>query len=854
MRSRAARFVAAAATAVLVGTGVVNLPVDTPASDLARPETAAAQSVTGLGYWMVAEDGGVFAVGEAPHKGSAGNLKLNAPVVDMAPTPRHEGYWLAAADGGVFAYGDARFHGSAGAIKLNKPIVGIAGVPAGDGYWLVASDGGVFSYGSAAFRGSTGAMRLNQPIVAMVPTPQGRGYWLVAADGGVFTFGDAGFFGSTGALTLNQPIVNAAATPTGKGYWLVARDGGVFTFGDARFHGSTGSMRLNQPIVDIAPTETGDGYTLGAADGGVFTFGNATYLGSASTGRVSASAAVTAPSGRRLNGRMVGLVGYDRFADVQVLSINDFHGNLEPPTGSSGRITPPGQAAIDAGGAEYLGTHLDALRATNPNSVTVSAGDLIGASPLLSALFQDEPTIEAFNLMGLDINAVGNHEFDEGAVELSRMQNGGCHPEKGCIDGDGFGGANFQFLAANVIDKTTGKPFFPSHDVRAFQGARVAFIGMTLEGTPQIVTPSGIVNLEFKDEADTVNALVPQLKARGIETIVVVVHEGGVPVSGTGYNDCKAGISGPIVDIVERLDDEVDIVLSGHTHRAYNCVIDGKIVTSAESFGRLVTDVDVRIDKMTGDVVEMKAGNVIVTRTVAKHPQITALIERYQKLAEPIANRIIGTISADLTRTANAAGESSLGDRIADAQLAATAPASLGGAVIAFMNPGGIRADLTYARSGPETADGQVRYGEAFTVQPFGNNLVTMTYTGAQIEKILEQQFCNPTAGSPDSPTNRRVLQVSEGFTYEWSTVAACGSKVDPASIKLHGVVLDPNAAYRVTMNSFLADGGDSFPGFTVGTNRVGGVVDTEAFEEYLKANPNLTPGPQNRIKAVTPT
>lgn len=525
--------------------------------------------------------------------------------------------------------------------------------------------------------------------------------------------------------------------------------------------------------------------------------------------------------------------------NVQILALNDFHGNLLPPSGSSGRV-----GTIDAGGVEYLATHISNLRALNPNTVVVSAGDMVGASPLLSALFHDEPTIEAFNLIGLDFNAVGNHEFDEGWHELVRLQEGGCHPVDGCQDGDGFAGADFQFLAANVVRQHNSKTIFPAYKVRSFAGAKIAFIGMTLEGTPLIVTPSGISDLNFLDEADTVNALVPQLKSKGVETIVVLIHEGGVQAAPAPFNGCT-GISGPIVDIVDRLDDEVDIVISGHTHQPYNCVLDNKIVTSAFSFGRLVTKIDVTIDRNTGEVVTMAAENKIVTRDVPKATLLTALIDKYNAIAAPLANRVIGSITANITRTTNAAGESALGDVIADAQLAATDDPGFGDAVVAFMNPGGIRADLTYAGSPAGEGDGNVTYGEMFTVQPFGNSMVTMTLTGAQIERLLEEQFAGCTLATA------RILQVSAGFTYTWKASGPVCDKVDPATILLNGVVIDPGANYRVTVNSFLADGGDSFPILRQGTDRLGGEVDTDAFEKYFAANSPVPPGPQNRITVI---
>ncbi|MBC7878930.1 MAG: bifunctional metallophosphatase/5'-nucleotidase [Anaerolineales bacterium] len=534
--------------------------------------------------------------------------------------------------------------------------------------------------------------------------------------------------------------------------------------------------------------------------------------------------------------------------ELQILALNDFHGNLEPPTSSAGCVPAVSGCPapnIVAGGVEYLATHIDNLRALNPNTVVVSAGDLIGASPLLSALFHDEPTIEAFNEIGLDFNAVGNHEFDEGWTELMRMQNGGCHPVDGCQDGDGFEGADFQFLAANVVREDNGETIFPAYKTRKYKNVEVAFIGMTLEGTPLIVTPSGISDLDFLDEADTVNALIPELKHKKVETIVVVIHEGAdqsTTDATTNPNGC-VGISGPIVDIVNRLDDEVDVVITGHTHQPYNCVIDGKIVTSSFSFGRLVTKIDLSISRATGEVETMSANNVIVTRTVPKAAPLTALLAKYNAIAAPLANRVIGSITANISRAPNTAGESALGDVIADGQLEATDDPGLGDAVVAFMNPGGIRADLTYAGSPAGEGDGNVTYGEMFTVQPFGNSMVTMTLTGTQIERLLEEQFAGCTLASA------RILQVSAGFTYTWKASGPVCDKVDPATIMLNGVMINAADSYRVTVNSFLADGGDSFPILTQGTNRLGGAVDTDAFEAYFASYGGpVPPGPQNRI------
>ena len=527
--------------------------------------------------------------------------------------------------------------------------------------------------------------------------------------------------------------------------------------------------------------------------------------------------------------------------EIQILGLNDFHGNLEPPTGSSGRIATPA-GTVDAGGVEYLATHVRALRATNPNTLFVSAGDLIGASPLISALFHDEPSIEAFNLMGLDYNGVGNHEFDEGVDELLRMQDGGCHPVDGCQDGDGFAGASFDFLAANVAYKDSGETIFPPYKIHKFPGVKIAIVGMTLEGTPSIVSPSGISHVDFFDEADSVNALVPELQKQGIETIIVLLHEGGSTAGGF-INDCNSP-SGALPPIVERMDDAIDVVVTGHTNWAVNCEIDGKIVTGAASFGRLVTDIDLTVSRATKNVVSARVENKIVTRTVDRAADLTELVTKYKTLSAPLANRVIGKITADITRSANPAGESALGDVIADGQLLATAPAALGGAVMAFMNSGGIRADFTFAQISGGEQPGEVTYGEAFNVQPFGNSLVTMTLNGAQIDTLLEQQFDNPVAGQS------RILQVSNGFNYVWSVSAPTGSKV--SSITLNGMAISPGTNYRVTVNSFMAEGGDNYFVLRDGTSRLGGEVDTDALEKYFQANPGgVAPGPQNRITRI---
>jgi 5'-nucleotidase len=507
--------------------------------------------------------------------------------------------------------------------------------------------------------------------------------------------------------------------------------------------------------------------------------------------------------------------------NVKVLAINDFHGNLKPPRGGI-RIKDPADPSktvdVPAGGAEHLATAVAQLRAKNPNHIFVAAGDLIGASPLLSALFRDEPTIDSLGLMGLEVTAVGNHEFDRGSAELLRMQKGGCHPGDGCKGPSPFKGASFKYLAASTIDVASGQTILPAYHVKRFEGVPVAFIGLTLKDTPNIVVPSGVAGLRFEDEAATVNKLVPELKRQGIEAIVLLIHEGGFPTG--DYNQCP-GISGPIVEIVKKLDKAVDLVVSGHTHRAYNCVIDGRLVTSADKYGTIVSEIDLVLDPKSGDVTSARADNLIVrTDRFAKDPAQTKLIEVYEQLAAPLAKRVVGRISAPLTRDESPAGEMAVGQVVADAQLVATRGAADGGAVIALMNPGGLRANLTAA------ADGSVRYEDLFAVQPFYNNLVTLTLTGAQIVQVLEQQWLNQP--------RPRILQVSKGFTYSWDNARPAGQRVVPGSVMLDGKVLDAAATYRVTVNSFLADGGDNFGAFKQGRAPKTGAMDVDAFEAHI--------------------
>jgi 5'-nucleotidase len=556
---------------------------------------------------------------------------------------------------------------------------------------------------------------------------------------------------------------------------------------------------------------------------------------------------------------------------VRLIGFNDFHGNLEPPRIA---ITAPGAngspVAVPAGGAAYFASAIASLKSANPNHAVISAGDMIGASPLVSALFLDEPTIEAMNLMGIDFHALGNHEFDRGQSELMRIKHGGCAKHTAlepCAINKNFPGANFAFLAANTV-KADGQTLFPATAIKSFTTGRittkVGFIGMTLKGTPASVTPTGVVGLSFADEAQTANALIPGLRAQGAQAIVVVIHEGGY-TSG-GYNDGNCdGMTGGIVPVLEKLDPAVDVVVSGHTHRAYICDYAKTdpakpfLLTSAGQYGALLTTIDLKIDARAGRVVEKRANNVIVQGApfpsgaggdialttsypvFAPHPEVASLVTKYSAAAAPLAGRAVGRITAPITRRFAPSREHALGNLIADSQLAATRAPEKGGAQIAFMNPGGVRTDMNFS------AGGAVSYGQIFGILPFGNHLVVKTFTGAQIRSLLEQQW----ASGANTVATPRVLLPSTGFRYAYDLRRPAGQRV--SGITLNGVPLSDAGRYRVVINDFLAAGGDNFSVLNEGVDAVGGEVYVDALVAYLAANNPISPPALDRITRLDP-
>ena len=545
---------------------------------------------------------------------------------------------------------------------------------------------------------------------------------------------------------------------------------------------------------------------------------------------------------------------------VRIIGINDFHGNIEPPSRAF-TVRGSGDDAVraPAGGGAYLASAIAATKAKNEHSMVISAGDMIGGSPIASSLFLDEPTIGVMNRIGIDFNAVGNHEFDRGAGELQRIQKGGCeqNTQREPCQVEQYSGADFQFLAANVTSQD-GQTIFPAYGIKRFgSGASevaIGVIGLTLEDTPTLVTPSGIAGLTFAEESSTINALIPRLKAQGADAIIVSIHQG--LFTEVGYNDSSCGgVSGALLEILAKLDPSVDLVISGHTHRAYICdhgAIDPArsfLVTSAASAGALLTDIAMTIDPVSGTVVSLEANNVLVQNegtgegeravaplaefaTYTPDADIAAYVARYTDAASEFANRSVGRIARTPGQSPNRR-DNPIGNLIADAQLAATKDA---GAQISFMNAGGVRDDLV------PSDDGTITFGQIYSVQPFSNTLITKTFTGAQVLSLLEKQVDGTIRGS---------LYVSDGLTYSVDMTRDPGGRISAAT--LHGKAIERGATYRVTMNSFLASGGDGFETFKQGSDAVVGPLDLDALEAWISAvDVRHLPG-MGRVKFLTP-
>ncbi len=555
---------------------------------------------------------------------------------------------------------------------------------------------------------------------------------------------------------------------------------------------------------------------------------------------------------------------------LRVVAFNDLHGHLQTAALNLPHPNPANAAQplrVNVGGTAELAGLVKELRKGAPHSVVVSSGDAIGGTPLISALFFHEATIDVMNRLGVDVATVGNHEFDAGATELQRVLAGGCREAKpgdtaiSCALGR-HEGAKFPTVVANVL-KADGTPLMARSIVKTYGGIKVGFIGAVTRGTPTIVVPSGVAGLRFTDEADAINAEAARLQAQGVQAIVATIHEGGFNDAAQmewNANTCP-GRRGEIFEIEKRLVPAVDVVLSAHTHQGYSCNVNGRPVMQALSFGRGVSVLDLVLDPATGDVDRTKSVfrnlPVFNARTNAAHREliigqeppalatalraaqpdadVAARVAQYTEKARPLAERVVGRIGGSFDTAVNR-GSSSAGRLIADAQHAATMAAERGGARFALMNPGGVRAPLP-CRGTPPC---EVTFGDVFTMQPFGNSLVVMTLTGAEIKQMLEDQ---QRAGR----ANPSFLLPSKSLSYRWIAKAPYGQRVQ--DLRIDGQPVDPNAAIRFTVNSFMADGGDGLSLLRQGRERLGGELDLDALVAFLKTTPS--PSAEDRIVIV---
>jgi 5'-nucleotidase len=556
---------------------------------------------------------------------------------------------------------------------------------------------------------------------------------------------------------------------------------------------------------------------------------------------------------------------------VQLIAMNDFHGRIAETTQGDATLIDDNGATQTVGGSAHVAATVENLQSAfatanggSADSFFVGAGDLISASPFESSVFKDEPTIEVLNAMGLDVSSVGNHEFDRGTDGLRRVSAatdgyeathggtvGACDGVTPGIDGcwqdstnSVFHGANFPYLAANVVDKTTKQPILPPYQVFDVAGGKkVALIGVVTKTTPTLVSPDGIADVDFLDEATAVNSYVPELRTQGIQAIGVLIHEGGQQNGGadaTQPNDCT-NLTGPIADINNRIDPAVDLIVSAHSHQQYNCTLNvpggqPRLVTQAGYYGRLVTDIRLSLNPTTGDVdraATYSAQNTPVLRTVTD-THVQDVVNYWLGRSAESGKQVVGSTTAAIERAKNTAGaavrdrESPLGDLVAQMQLAAMQQDQFGHPVIAFMNPGGLRTDIPA---------GNTTYKQLFDVQPFGNTVNAITLTGADIKQVLEEQF-----GLDQPRATQLFLGTSEGLTYHFDPSRAYGDRVDPLSITLNGTLIDPAAQYRVVANSFLVAGGDGFSGFTHGTNPVTGPVDVDTAVTYFQTHSPVAP------------
>ncbi|MFZ6687232.1 bifunctional metallophosphatase/5'-nucleotidase [Undibacterium sp. SXout11W] len=517
-----------------------------------------------------------------------------------------------------------------------------------------------------------------------------------------------------------------------------------------------------------------------------------------------------------------------RYEDITIFSINDFHGNLQadqpvPYFTTRADAQHPGQEIkVPAGGYAYLASKLKERRAAVHASILVGAGDLMGASPMGSALLKEEPVIEALNQIDLSVTAVGNHEFDRGTDELMRKMKGIC-PSSGCSF-TGFHGANYDYLGANVYQLGSNTPWLKPYVIRQVGDVKIGFIGAVTADVPNLVAGDVVKQLRFEDEATAINRYVPELQKQGVNAIVVLIHEGAMYKG--NENDptyrCE-GLQGPIIDISKKLDKAINLVVSAHSHQGYTCKIDGRLVVQGRSYGAFLTESTLTFDKQTHQVVNAVAVNHLIDQQkIAADPVAQKLVSEVATQTATMRLRPVVTINKPLPRDSDAQHfDSPLGNVIADAHLYFAN--QYGQADIAFINEGSLRSDLP---SGQRSLPVTITFGDLYASQPFGNSLISMQLSGAQIVQLLQQQWIDKTAKEP------KKLFVSDSLSYSWK--GGNGTDVQIDNVKIKGQPLNLNQDYTIVANNFLADGGDGFKVFKQGRNRQIIGRDLDALEAYL--------------------
>ncbi|UXH44004.1 5'-nucleotidase C-terminal domain-containing protein [Rossellomorea vietnamensis] len=493
------------------------------------------------------------------------------------------------------------------------------------------------------------------------------------------------------------------------------------------------------------------------------------------------------------------------YISVQLLGVNDFHGQLETVRTRNGK---------QVGGAEYLAAYLKKHRQENENTLLVHSGDMVGASSPVSSLMQDEPAVEWMNEVGFDIGTLGNHEFDEGTEEMFRLLDGGKHEKTGT-----FEGAAFPYTAANVIDKKTGKTILPPYLIKEVDGVPIGFIGVVTTETKDIVLPSGIEEVEFTDEVTAINQSVKELKAKGVRSIVVLGH-----VSASSNEDG----TNPAQDAAEfapRIDDEVDIIFGGHSHGFANTSVDGKLIVQSYSYGTAFSDVDLLIDRETKDIVNKQAAILSTYHDgILPDKKIKQMVDSYSADKQMMLDQKMGQAEAPITKEKTASGERPIGNLIADSHRENMHTD------IAFMNPGGIRANLD---------EGELTWGDLYTMLPFGTNLVKLSLTGAEIKEALEQQWTG----------NFQTIMQTSGLDYTYDKDAPPGHKV-VAMTDRDGNAIQPDQTYTVALTNYLATGGDGFTAFKKGNDSVEGPPTLDSFITYIiESGGSVAPPETGRIK-----